>query len=105
MEGLITMLIAYNNITIETGGNVNGGIDNRSSITNNVTIKGNVTGKVTNAGTIAGNVTISDGGTIDASNVNAPQNAIDNSGTIQGKIEVVGQNSHLNKNMEKFRKH
>ncbi|WP_270988489.1 beta strand repeat-containing protein, partial [Campylobacter upsaliensis] len=92
-----------NNITIETGGNVNGGIHNGNSnsrITGNVTIKGNVTGKVTNAGTITGNVTISDGGTIDASNASDPQNAIDNSGTIQGKIEVVGQNSHLNKNIK-----
>ncbi|WP_270969645.1 hypothetical protein, partial [Campylobacter upsaliensis] len=89
-----------NNITIETNGNVNGGIHNRSSITNNVTIKGNVTGKVTNAGTITGNITISDGGTIDASNASDPQNAIDNSGTIQGKIEVVGQNSNLNKNIK-----
>lgn len=75
-----------NNITIETNDNVNGGIHNCSSITNNVTIKGNVTGKVTNAGTITGNVTIRDGGIIDASSVNDPQNAIDNSGTIQGKI-------------------
>lgn len=69
-----------NNITIETNDNVNGGIYNCSSITNNVTIKGNVTGKVTNAGTITGNVTIRDGGIIDASSVNDPQNAIDNSG-------------------------
>lgn len=75
-----------NNITIETNDNVNGGIHNCSSITNNVTIKGNVTGKVTNAGTITGNVTIRDGGIIDTSSVNDPQNAIDNSGTIQGKI-------------------
>ncbi|EOI9935850.1 hypothetical protein ACMYV6_001834, partial [Campylobacter upsaliensis] len=92
-----------NNITVETGGNVNGGIHNgntNSRINGNVTIKGNVTGKVTNAGTITGNVTISDGGIIDASGVNDPQNAIDNSGTIQGKIEVVGQNSHLNKNIK-----
>ena len=92
-----------NNITVETGGNVNGGIHNdnaNSRITGNVTIKGNVTGKITNAGTITGNVTISDGGTINASNVNAPQNAIDNSGTIQGKIEVAGQNSNLNKNIK-----
>ncbi|EIE1465413.1 hypothetical protein KHU38_000814, partial [Campylobacter upsaliensis] len=89
-----------NNITIETNGNVNGGIHNRSSITNNVTIKGNVTGKVTNAGTITGNVTISDGGTINASNASNPQNAIDNSGTIQGKIEVVGSGSNLNKNIK-----
>ena len=92
-----------NNITVETGGNVNGGIHNgntNSRINGNVTIKGNVTGKVTNAGTIINNITISDGGIIDASGVNDPQNAIDNSGTIQGKIEVVGQNSHLNKNIK-----
>ncbi|WP_270986741.1 beta strand repeat-containing protein, partial [Campylobacter upsaliensis] len=92
-----------NNITVETGGNINGGIHNgntNSRITGNVTIKGNVTGKVTNAGTITNNITISDGGTIDASNASDPQNAIDNSGTIQGKIEVAGQNSNLNKNIK-----
>ncbi|MBT0784791.1 beta strand repeat-containing protein, partial [Campylobacter upsaliensis] len=83
---------------------INGGINNSNanSTLNNITVEtgGNVTGKVTNAGTITNNITISDGGTIDASNVNDPQNAIDNSGTIQGKIEVVGQNSHLNKNIK-----
>ncbi|EMD8967641.1 S-layer family protein, partial [Campylobacter upsaliensis] len=82
---------------------VNGGINNSNSnsrITGNVTIKGKVTGKVTNAGTITGNVTISDGGTIDASNASDPQNAIDNTGTIQGKLEVTGSGSNLNKNIK-----
>ena len=82
-SGTLTML------NLNNGGTINGGINNNRTMGSISVSDSTVNGGINNGNTnskINGNVTISDGGAIDASNASDPQNAIDNSGTIQGKI-------------------